>query len=73
MEPKKHQPGFEVGDVIDVSRYLQLSSDFNPQKVKQMGWKVKHKSVIRAASGVKSPSLHWSAKTRDGEASNAEN
>lgn len=62
-----------MGHVIDVSRYLQLSSDFNPPKVKQMGWKVKRKSVIRTVSGSKSLSLQWFAKTRDGEENNAKN
>lgn len=62
-----------MGDVIDVSRYLQLSSDFNPQKVKQMGWKVKHISVIRTVSGGKSLSLQWFAKIRDGEENDAKN
>lgn len=58
---------FKVADVIDVSRYLQLSSDFNPQKVKQMGLKVKRKSVIpMPVSGVKSFSLRWFHETRDG-------
>lgn len=56
---------FKVDDVIDVSRYLHLSSNFNPQKVKQMGWKVERKSVIPAVSGVKSRSLRWFEKTRD--------
>lgn len=54
-----------MDDVIDVSRYLHLSSNFNPQKVKQMGWKVERKSVIPAVSGVKSRSLRWFEKTRD--------
>lgn len=56
---------FEVDGVIDVSRYLHLSSKFNPQKVKQMGLKPKRKSVTPAVSGVKSFSLRWFEKTRD--------
>lgn len=56
---------FKVASVIDVSRYRHLRSKFNPQKVKQMGLKVKRKSVTAMVSGVKSLSLRWFEKTRD--------